>query len=178
MRYIYYLNQTFNAAEANRFIDFMNSVRLQETEEAPEIDIYINSDGGELDIAYLIKDILEKSNMIINLIANNDLHSAAFILFYTCKHVNKFILDSTYSIIHTVSRLYEDRELRGADTYSKTLKKFLDEENNHFLRIWEENNVMTISQIKKYKKGEDIILSTLDLKSLMKKCPYGNYFEN
>lgn len=169
----YYFNADFNDDSVKEVINFFNGWGGLDPDT--EIDFYLNSPGGLLPAYSVLKNILERSPFVINLINAGEVSSYAFILFYSCRNVNKVLLDNTTGLIHTVSSTFEDRELRKNDNFTRMKKLHLDRCNLDLLELIKENKILPTAAIRKLEKGEDIILLHKDLHKIMLHCPFGNY---
>lgn len=175
MRLTYYYNKGMEEAEIERFIDFINQAGSME--ELPVIDIYLFSLGGYNHSQEVLKRIIENSPMEINLYASGEVSSAAFLLFYFCGNVNKYVLDNTVAVLHTASRIFEERDLRSPDKYTSQLRKHLEVLNDQILEVFKAYKVLPPALLKDYLNGVDVLLLTKELRSLMTRCPYGKYIK-
>jgi ATP-dependent protease ClpP protease subunit len=69
--------------------------------EEDTINIYINSDGGDLDTALAIVEGLKNTQAAVTAILIGACHSAASVISMYCHQVA--VLDSAYSMVHTAS---------------------------------------------------------------------------
>lgn len=138
-----------------------------------DVDIYLNSEGGFYESHLMISSLLERSELPINLIAAGSIMSSAFLIFYMTNRVNKLILPDTTALLHRVSRIHEDRDLKKMSELTRFLLNDTNIINDKILTILKENPALK-SKIKKYEGGHDIPLTYDELKKVMLKCPFGN----
>jgi ATP-dependent protease ClpP protease subunit len=170
MKQAYYFDAEFIEEEIHKVIAFFNSLQ-----EGDEIDFYLHSPGGYNHVMETIKRILETSKFPITLIAAGEIQSAAFLLFYFA-NLNKIMLPNTVAMVHTMTKEYEDRDIRQNSDYYKKSKKHLDAMNEKVIDIFKEYNLLSPQEMEDYINGEDILILTDDLDAVMQNCPYGNYF--
>jgi ATP-dependent protease ClpP protease subunit len=167
----YYFNKEFDFTSSLELLDFLNNCVMMENEGVyPSVNIYLNSPGGSFSEYLLIKDMIENSLLDITLIGNNELSSATFLLFYFTDNVNKRILQGTFALLHTLDHSFSDRSKRNLDDYSVKMPKNLDDLNQVYHDYFKEYKVLNTIQLKKYMKGEDIILLEDELNKIMKNC--------
>jgi len=170
MKQAYYFDAEFIEEEIHKVIAFFNSLQ-----EGDEVDFYLHSPGGYNHVMETIKRILETSKFPITLIAAGEVQSAAFLLFYFSK-LNKTMIPNTVAMLHTMTKEYEDRDIRQNSDYYKKSKKQLDSMNDSIITILETYSVLSPKEMQDYINGEDILVLSDDLDAIMQNCPYGNYF--
>ena len=152
-----YLNGEMNDDMLNSFLNFYNSL----SSEIDEIVIYLNSEGGRHSSMQIMLDIINHSKIKITLIAVEYIMSCAFLLFYFAK-CNKILMDNCYGCVHTVSSLFE---LRNKKFDGDVIQ--LNEINNINRKIERAfKSFLTDEELKKFKDGEDIYLSSKRMKEI------------
>lgn len=152
-----YLNGEMNDDMVNSFLNFYNSL----DSETDEVVIYLNSEGGLYCSMQIMLDIINHSKVKITLIAVEHIMSCAFLLFYFAKG-NKILMSNCYGCVHTISSSFELRD-----------KKF----EGNIIRLNEINGInkkiecafksfLTNDELKKFKDGEDIYLSSKRMKEM------------
>lgn len=152
-----YLNGEMNDDMVNSFLNFYNSLNS----ETNEVMIYLNSEGGLYCSMQIMLDIINHSKVKITLIAVEHIISCAFLLFYFAR-CNKILMSNCYGCVHTISSMFELRD-----------KKF----EGDVVRLYEINDVnkkiehnfksfLTNEELKKFKDGEDIYLSSKRMKEI------------
>ena len=152
-----YLNGEMNDDMVNSFLNFYNSINS----ETDEVVIYLNSEGGLYCSMQIMLDIINHSKIKITLIAVEHIMSCAFLLFYFAR-CNKILMSNCYGCVHTISSMFELRD-----------KKF----EGDVVRLYEINDVnkkiehnfksfLTNEELKKFKDGEDIYLSSKRMKEI------------
>lgn len=152
-----YLNGEMNDEMIDSFLNFYNSLNS----ETDEMIIYLNSEGGLYCSAQIMLDIINHSKIKITLIAVEHIMSSAFLLFYLAR-CNKILMSNCYGCVHTISSTFELRD-----------KKF----EGDIVRLGEINDVnkkiehdfksfLTDEELKKFKDGEDIYLSSKRMKEI------------
>lgn len=89
----------FKDSTLEKFIEDYQSIIIGNVDEKIDIDVYMESSGGESFIGDIMLDILDKSPHNITLIAVDEICSAAFNLFFRSK-VAKRILPFTIGMAH------------------------------------------------------------------------------
>lgn len=168
------MNEDFSKEASTKLLDFLNNCVMMRDEEGnyPAVDIYLNSPGGLISEYQLIKDALENTELDITLICNEEISSCAFLLFYFTDNVNKKVLEYSFALIHTADQSFSDRGKRFADDYHVKMPENLDILNQTYAERFSQYKILNASQIKRYLKGEDIILNSIELKKIMKSCPF------
>lgn len=177
-----YIQQNYIiAGELNKnvlssFLQFHNDLVMiqSDTNKPVTLNLFLNSIGGELYVYSTLKSILENSNLSINLIANGEISSAAFFLFYITDNVNKYVELGTSSTVHTITTYFSDREMRKLDIVA-TFKEDLDKHNNIFVKLFNKYDILNKSELKRFIQGEDIYIGYAKLVKLMEKCPFGSF---
>lgn len=169
MKQAYYFNNEFLEEEIHKVVAFFNSLQ-----EGDEVDFYLHSPGGYNHVMETIKRILETSTHPVTLIASGEIQSAAFLLFYFAD-VNKEMIPNTVAMTHTMTKDYDDRDMRQNSDYYQKSKKSLDTMNKRVIDIFNTYSVLTPAEMESYIKGEDVLILYEDLDAIMQNCPYGNY---
>jgi ATP-dependent protease ClpP protease subunit len=168
----YYFNEEFAIESTVKIMDFLNNCIMMKDEEGnyPLVNIYLNSPGGSIAEYQLIKDMLETSPLDITLIANYELSSSTFLLFYFTDNVNKKILEGSFATIHTADLHFSDRERRTGSDFSIKMTENLNKMNETFYNKFRDYKILNPTQLKRFLKGDDIILLDEELKKIMKNC--------
>ena len=152
-----YLNEEMNDDMLNSFLNFYNSLGS----DIDEVVIYLNSEGGWYCSMQIMLDIINHSKIKITLIAVEHIMSCAFLLFYFAK-CDKILMDNCYGCIHTVSSWFE---LRNKKFDGDVIQ--LNEINNINRKIEHAfKSFLTDEELKKFKDGEDIYLSSKRMKEI------------
>lgn len=171
MKQVYYFDQEFLEEEVHKLTAFLNNLQ-----SGDEVHFYLDSPGGYNHVMEVIKSMLENSEFPITLIATGEIQSAAFLLFYFSK-LNKVILPNTIAMAHTLTKIYEDRDIRQNSKYYIRSKKQLDDMNQNVIDKFRAYNVLSPEDMEDYIKGEDVLILYEELIDIMKNCPYGTYRE-
>ena len=152
-----YLNGEMNNEMINSFLNFYNSL----SSETNEAMIYLNSWGGLYDVMQILLDVINHSKVKITLVAVNQCMSCAFLLFYFAK-CNKILMDNCYGCIHTISSSFELRDKKFEGDIIR-----LNEINDINRKIEHDfKSFLTNEELKKFKDGEDIYLSSKRMKEI------------
>jgi ATP-dependent protease ClpP protease subunit len=168
----YYFNEEFAGETTLKLLDFLNNCAMMRDEEGnyPSVNIYLNSPGGSVAEYQLIKDMLETSVLDITLTANYELSSSTFLLFYFTDNVNKKILDGCFATIHTADLHFSDRERRMGSDFSIKMTENLNKLNEIYYNKFKDYKILNPTQLKRFLKGDDIILLDEELRKIMKNC--------
>ena len=152
-----YLNGEMNDEMIDSFLNFYNSLG-SETDEAV---IYLNSEGGLYCSALIMLDIINHSKVKITLIAVEHIMSSAFLLFYLAR-CNKILMNNCYGCVHTISSSFElrDKKFEG-DIVRLNEINDVNKKIEHNLKSF-----LTNEELKKFKDGEDIYLSSKRMKEI------------
>lgn len=152
-----YLNGRMDYGMINSFLNFYNSL----SSETNEVTIYLNSEGGIYDVMQILLDIINHSKIKITLVAVGYVMSCAFLLFYLAK-CNKILMSNCYGCVHTISSSFELRDKKFEGDIIR-----LNEINDINKKI-EHNfkSFLTKEELKKFKDGEDIYLSSKRMKEM------------
>jgi ATP-dependent protease ClpP protease subunit len=174
----YYFDTKFCAAKLDKFLEFYNKLLLIQTElnKPTTLNFYLTSPGGDLYIYSVLKTIFENSPLNINIICTGYIASAAFLLFYKTDNVNKYLDDGSIALVHTITTVYDDRDIRKNKEVI-TIKSNLDKQNESLAKMYKAYEVLTDKQLKELLEGEDILLDFESLIQVMNKCPYGTFTE-
>ena len=85
------------------------------------------------------------------------------------------MLPNTVAMAHTMTKEYDDRDMRQNSDYYQKSKKSLDAMNKRVIDIFNTYSVLTPKEMEDYINGEDILILYEDLDAIMQNCPYGNY---
>lgn len=177
INYSFVINK-FNNETLYDFIEYHNKLEeAQYNNKMPlPLTVYIDSPGGYLHVYNMIKDIIENSNLPICLVGSGEISSAAFLLLYFTRNVNKRILPYSMSIMHSPTSSFDYRDLlKSFSSNEKTRYSYLSEMNKNFLDVFEHLNVFDNKTLSLLEKGEDIFLNQDDLHNIFLKCPFGVY---
>lgn len=168
----YYFNEEFIGETTLKLLDFLNNCAMMRDDEGnlPSVNIYLNSPGGSVAEYQLIKNMLETSELDITLIGSYELSSSTFLLFYFTDNVNKLLLDGCFATIHTADLHFSDRERRIGSDFSIKMTENLNKMNELFYTKLKDYKILNPTQLKRFLKGDDIILLDEDLRRIMKNC--------
>lgn len=174
---VYYFNGTINDESVKTFMSFYNNLLMTQSDinKPITLNLFLESDGGLISSYTVLKTLLENSPLNINLIATSHIMSSAFLLFYKSRGINKYLTENTVGLIHTLTRDYNDRDLRNNGREHSFSKKCLDSENEELLRFLKDHGVVSQKQIAEIDNGEDVYLTYAELDQIMRNCPYGNF---
>lgn len=104
---VYNFNEEINEESTQRFLNFINSIPpLGDTEDGKTVKepltMYINSVGGNYDLATVLIDVLDNYEGDVLLVGYGSLSSCAFDLFFTTK-VRKRLIPGTVGMYHMAS---------------------------------------------------------------------------
>lgn len=152
-----YLNGEMNDDMTNSFLNFYNSLGS----EIDEVVIYLNSEGGLYCSMQIMLDIINHSKVKITLIAVEHIMSCAFLLFYLAR-CNKILMNNCYGCVHTISSSFELRDKKFEGDIVR-----LNEINDINKKIEHDfKSFLTNEELKKFKDGEDIYLSSKRMKEI------------
>lgn len=152
-----YLNGEMNDEMINSLLNFYNSI----SSETNEAMIYLNSSGGLYCSMQIMLDIINHPKVKITLVAVEHIMSCAFLLFYFAK-CNKILMSNCYGCVHTISSSFELRDKKFEGDIIR-----LNEINDINKNIEHEfKSFLTNDELKKFKDGEDIYLSSKRMKEI------------
>jgi ATP-dependent protease ClpP protease subunit len=173
-----FIIDNFNNKTLYDFIDFHNEFESKQFDykTAIPLNIYINSPGGYLYVFNIIKDIIENSNLTITLISGGEISSAAFLLLYFTRNVQKRILPDSISVMHSPTSSFDYRDLlKSFSSTEQNRFTYLSQLNDTYLEIFKELNVFNEKELDLMKKGEDLFLTGKNLHDIFLNCPFGSY---
>lgn len=97
--HIYFLTGTidpFSVEDAIKWIIYENTI----DEPDKELTLYINSDGGDLNAAFALVDVMSKSRYPIKTIGIGTIASAAFLIFAAGTQGRRVVAENTSIMIH------------------------------------------------------------------------------
>lgn len=159
--FLIYINGELTVEVVNKFINDVNNFKDE------KLHIYINSIGGEISHAEVIKDII--SNLEdVTLIASGDLFSAAFDIFFMSKCKEKIILPKTYGMVHYTSILVEiDESLSPRAEQPKFILNEFKKHKKETINILKKIG-LTKKELSIIKKGKDCYFDTKRLIELLR----------
>ena len=154
------LRGKFEDDTINKLTRAVNTLSSEE-----KLAIILDSTGGDLHIAEEMEYIISSHSDKITLIASSNLYSAAFLLFFRCK-CKRIVLPEALGLLHQPSRLVNhlengrimNFELVPYEESKKSYKKMLD----FLIRLG-----LNKKELDKFKKGEDVYLSSQRLMELL-----------
>lgn len=146
-----------NGEMINSLLNFYNSI----SSETNEAMIYLNSSGGLYCSMQIMLDIINHSKVKITLVAVEHIMPCAFLLFYFTK-CDKILMSNCYGCVHTISSSFELRDKKFDGDIIR-----LNEINDINKNIEHEfKSFLTNDELKKFKDGEDIYLSSKRMKEI------------
>ena len=130
-----------------------------------EINIYVNSEGGEVRASQLLAHYFNNSPLKIKLIALEYISSSALFLFIEFNG-KKEILSNTWGLLHLGSSIVETRELRNQKSLDSFRKKVANSEDLHLLNKLS-NRGLEPGKLKDLKAGRDVLLTEEELRKLV-----------
>lgn len=129
----------------------------------PQINVYINSEGGELDAAYAIYELLRLSGKRVITYALNNVCSAAVVIYLASDER----LASNYStfMIHEPSHEYGDGARFGTTKYKNNIKD-LNKITEDYFKLIAKHTSLTIIRIKNATADTDWYFKTAHAKKL------------
>lgn len=120
------------------------------------LDIYLNSDGGDPEIADAIADLIENTDYLITIIGYGKLFSAAFDLYFKAR-CHKRLLAGTVGMSHLARVETEEFDSSNAGHKIEMLayKKWLDNDKKERLKFYEYIG-MEAKELSRIKKGGDV----------------------
>lgn len=141
------------------------SQKINELQEDEKLYWYFNSYGGETHVGFEVIDIINRNKDRIELIASDNIFSTAFLIFFKAQCERK-ILPLTFGMMHCASTSFEAKHEGKIAIFEKERRsKFLAV--NEFLLNWCRDLGFTESELKKFKKAEDIHFDTKALHNLL-----------
>ena len=155
----FYLNGRMDYEMINSFLNFYNSL----SSETNEVMIYLTSEGGLYDSMLILLDIINHSKVKITLVAVEHIMSCAFLLFYFAK-CDKILMSNCYGCVHTISSSFElrDKKFEG-DIVRLNEINYVNKKIERNVKLF-----LTNEELKKFKDGEDIYLSSKRMKEIFK----------
>lgn len=168
----YFYNGYLDYESVNNFINFVNQFSSSEF----ILDFYFCSGGGTLENYNTLKNILENNSFSeVNIYNTYFVGSYAFLLFYYCENVNKYLMSDSMGMVHSVSINYEDREIKDDRSSMSFKKKQLDMDNIKLADDLKLQGVITNAEKTRFLKGQDIEFTNERMIKIMKNCKYGNF---
>lgn len=164
-----YLCGSISTQNTLNFIEDFNRLDFQNY-----ITVYLNSEGGELISMYVIKDLLERYNQLVELVAVGNLMSAAFDLFFEVNLDKKRIVTPTIGMIHQSSndiRVQADGKLR--DPFTKAMKHDMLLDNKMHIKTLKTIG-LNEEELKLFNNGEDVFFTTQRLQQFLKNAQVKN----
>jgi hypothetical protein len=130
--------------------------------------IYFDSEGGHTDGANMFMHFAENTTHKITLVVTLEVSSCALDMFLFSK-TKKVILDGAYAILHTYSRSLEMRDTISPDYLTQFYIADVIKANNE---RWNRYAELGLSGhcFEKYAKGENIVITTDELKKMAEKA--------
>jgi ATP-dependent protease ClpP protease subunit len=154
-----YLNTNVTQESANELIKLINEINSQYDEITNNklvksiiynpIMLHINSNGGDLDQALMLYELIKKNKYPINTVIDSQAYSAASIIYLSAKQ--RYMRRFASIMIHSLSTTYDNQnlnEIKSEYYHDKKLNEFM-------IKIYLENSNLTIKQIKKIMKGNN-----------------------
>lgn len=159
MKLHYYLRGALQKGNIDPFIDFMNE------NHGREVKIFISSEGGDDEAFWILKSIIEQSKDLITLVANGEIMSNAFKLFYSLE-CNREIRPETIGMFHysgfTPRILENNRPAFDEDKARLAVFKEKAEQTD----AWCSSIGMNKKEIRAVKAGKDVFFSNSRLNEL------------
>lgn len=153
-------------------LNFINDFNRLDPQK--QITVYLNSEGGGLVEMYMIKDILERCNKPIELVAMGNVMSAAFDLFFEVNVSKKRIISPTIGMTHQAEctvKIKADGKLH--DCFYETLNHVVSLDNKKHFKMLKQLG-LTEAELKLYNNGEDIYFPTERLNQFLKNAKIKN----
>lgn len=177
MKHSYFFGGSIDANSVQDFMFFLNDCYKNPAGPPAIIDLYLRSDGGDLEAYYALKEAIETSAIPIHIKGVGIMASAAFMLFYFTENAIKSMSLPAYGLVHLITASHDDRGMRKEGSYDKVSKVHIDIMNEYFIEMYKKNKVLTPAQLKKVVSGEDITIAYGDLYKIMLKCPFGTFLK-
>lgn len=136
------ITETITNATVNRVLK-----EILDHKRDPEITVYVNSQGGEVEAGYAIYEILKLSQKRIITYAVNEVFSCAIIIFLA----GDDRCASNYSnfMIHEPYHAHEEESSIDSKSYKKYLKELRKTTDDYF-KLITKHTTLTPQRIKKY----------------------------
>lgn len=177
MRLSYFIGGDIDEKSTQDFLFFLNECH-KNANDATIIDVYLRSPGGDLNSYVAMKHAMENSEIPIHLKGTGLMASAAFLLFYFTDNIFKSMEYTSFGLVHLITTVYDDRELRKRKSYDSVLKHHLDIMNSKVVADLKKHKVLSSSQMKEVVNGDDVMLLFDDMYKLMQKCPFGTFLKD
>lgn len=121
-----------------------------------DIKFYLNSHGGSRPMSKTIVDMINQNKDRVELIAQGDLYSAAFRIFWKCL-CKKRLMPETRAIWHMGTKDHIDLGYNGKPHYDWELwetKQFVKDNKKQVKELKQLN--VTKKELKKFSKGKDL----------------------
>lgn len=157
-----YFQGFINEDSVSKFILEFNKLNFNNL-----ITVYLNSEGGLISNANILKDILSINGNVISLVASGNILSCAFDLFFDSNVLQKRILPFTIGMTHQGGadiRKSSDGKVYGdLDNAIMEQLKFHHADDKKLLK----SLGITDKELNDYIKGEDVFFKTKRLKQML-----------
>ncbi len=153
------IDKAFDIELTKEFISFVNE------NEGP-ITIYIDSNGGELPTAQIIRDVINSDPERFEMIAVNAIRSSAFVLFFSVRCKRRVMEDAT-GLHHLMGR---SGRIMSNGIHSEDVERFefkMLKEGNSAEVSFCESIGFSVIEIKLFRAGKDVCFSTKRLNELL-----------
>lgn len=175
MKMSYFFGTEIDTAATQDFMNFLNESNKM---NAQLIDVYLRSQGGDLEAYMAIKEAMEASEIPIHLKGTGMMASAGFMMMYFTDNVIKSLTHSAFGLVHLITTSHDDRDLRKPHSFTQVTKNHIDTMNAEIIELYKKHKVITNSQIKAIQKGEDVTLTYSEMYKIMGKCPFGTFLKD
>ncbi len=144
------INEDITKEVTNKIIIALNSLKKGE-----KLFIYLSSDGGSVEVAEAIIDIVNNNSDIIEIVGYGQLISAAFNLFFRVQ-CYKTLLHGTFGMCHSSYTSININESGNPNTMEDSIsKKFIKVQRDYTISFCR-NLGMTDKEINAIKRGKDV----------------------
>lgn len=146
--YNYFFDSSITTQGANELVD-----RIQDKEK---VKLYFQTYGGEIDAMMYLIDVFNSMEDNLEIVINGRICSAGTQILVKFKGKITLGTGLDYFLFHNIDR--EGYNLRKNDVSHKKLTALAEEENKEFAKLLEEKEILNKAQIKKFLRGENVVL--------------------
>jgi len=155
--HVHFLSGPIDSNSVESVAKWLMSANVNEVEK--QLNLYINSDGGDLSDTMGLIDLIRWSPKTVQTIAYGNLMSAAFVLFSAGKKGYRAVGKNTSIMIHQFSH-----ELNGKFNDTKNYMKEMESLHIRMATILSTNSNLSVKDVKtKFLKSTDVWLTAEDL---------------
>ncbi len=155
--HIHFLTGSIDPQSVESIAKWLMAANINDVDK--QLNLYINSDGGDLSDTLGLVDLIRWSPKTVQTIAYGNLMSAAFVLFSAGKKGYRAVGRNTSIMIHQFSH-----ELNGKFNDTKNYMKEMESLHARMANVLSVNSNLTVKDVKtKFLKSTDVWLTAEEL---------------